>query len=153
MKFLSKAVIILGLGSAVISSGAQAFGKPGTWVSGWGQGVSEYLAVSNAGNKLMIACSMDRPVSMTLEAGGREYGSYSEGDFDLIIDGEEVQTPYETASRVGANNFYYTWDALRAAKSIVAVTSDGLSVELPSSGSAKTLPAWQTPSFTCTTEF
>ncbi|CAM3976903.1 hypothetical protein CCOS865_02265 [Pseudomonas reidholzensis] len=133
--------------------GAMAYGEVGQWSSGWGQGTSEYNVTDAAGNSLYIACSEDRPVSMTLTVKGAEYGTYSDKGFDLLVDGEEVQTPYETASRVGANNFIFVWDALRKAKTLQAKTSDGQVVTLPTKGSAKELPASGTQGFACTTEF
>lgn len=132
---------------------AMAYGEVGQWSSGWGQGTSEYNVTDTAGNSLYIACSEDRPVSMTLSVKGVDYGSYSDKGFDLLVDGQEVQTPYETASRVGANNFHYVWDALRKAKTLQARTSDNQLVTLPTKGSAKALPASGTEGFACTTEF
>lgn len=132
---------------------ALAYGEIGQWSSGWGQGTSEYTVVDASGNALYIACSEDRPVSMSLTVNGVEYGSYQGKGFDLLIDGKEVQTPYDTASRVGADNFLYAWDALRKATTLQARTEDGQLVSLPTRGSAKTLPAWGTPEFSCTTEF
>ncbi|MDE3735941.1 hypothetical protein PSH28_04995 [Pseudomonas resinovorans] len=132
---------------------ALGYGEIGQWSSGWGQGTSEYNVSDSAGNSLYIACSADRPVSMTLTVKGTEYGSYSEKGFDLLVDGMEVQTPYDTASRVGANNFIFAWDALRKARTLQAKTVDGQVVNLPTKGSAKTLPAWGSPEFDCTTEF
>ncbi len=132
---------------------ALAYGEIGQWSSGWGQGTSEYTVVDARGNALYIACSEDRPVSMSLTVNGVEYGSYQSKGFDLLIDGTEVQAPYDTASRVGANNFLHAWDALRNAQTLQARTEDGQIVSLPTQGSARTLPAWGTPEFTCTTEF
>jgi len=132
---------------------ALAYGEVSQWSSGWGQGTSEYTTVDVAGNTLYIACSEDRPVSMTLTVNGVEYGSYNDKGFDLLIDGVEVQTPYDTASRVGANNFQFAWDALRKARTLQARTADGQVVNLPTKGSAKALPAWGTPEFSCSTEF
>ncbi|MBL1267480.1 MAG: hypothetical protein COA87_006970 [Halomonas sp.] len=130
------------------------FDEPGTWSSGWGQGISEYSAVSTDGKaRLYIACSPDRAVSMDLTVGDNTYGIDSQGDFNLIIDGEEVSTPYETDSHVGADWFLYSWEALRKANSIVAVTSDGQSVALPSKGSAAALPNASSPEMSCLTGF
>lgn len=134
-------------------SGASAFGEPNTWSSGWGQGVSEYIAVNHNGDELYIACSNMSPVSMTLIANGKSYGGGEQEDFSLTIDGTTIQHPYETSSRVDADNFLYAWDLLRKANSIQAVTSDGAKIELPSQGSARALPAWGTPEFSCHTEF
>lgn len=128
-----------------------AFGEIGRWSSGWGQGVSEYTVVTQSGDSLYIACSEDNPVSMTLKLKGKEYGSYSQQGFDLIINGTEVQTPYATDSRVGSNNFTYAWDALRKANRLQAKTTDGQMVDLPTKGVTTALPAWGTPEFDCKT--
>lgn len=145
--------IILSCTLCTLSSLAMAFGEIGQWSSGWGQGVSEYNVSDAQGNSLYIACSEDRSVSMILTLNGQEYGSYSEQGFDLLIDGQEIQTPYDTASRVGANNFLFAWEALRKAKTLLAITSDGARVELSTRGSAKVLPAWGTAEYVCHTDF
>lgn len=152
MKFFS-AITIMAAMTALPLSSAYAFGEPGTWSSGWGQGVSEYLAVNKSGDELYIACSDSFPVRMTLTVGDHSYGSSENGDFALIIDGTSIDYPYDTASRVGANNFLHAWDLLRKAHSIKALTSDGIEVELPSQGSARVLPEWGTSTFSCMTEF
>ncbi|KAF0867436.1 hypothetical protein [Pseudomonas sp. LD120] len=132
---------------------ALAFGEIGQWSSGWGQGVSEYQATSARGATLYIACSEDRAVSMTLTVGGVDYGTYGQKGFSLIIDGQEISSPYETASRVGQNNFGYAWERLRKASKLLAKTDDGQVVELPTKGSAKTLPALGSPTNSCMTEW
>jgi hypothetical protein len=132
---------------------AMAFGELGQWSSGWGQGVSEYTAVASKGNELYIACSDDAPVTMTLTVTGVEYGSNSTNGFDLVIDGKEIQTPYNTSSRVGADNFSYAWIALRKAKKLQAKTSDGKELTLPTKGVAKALPASGVSEFNCKADF
>ncbi len=134
-----------------IATRVYAFGESGQWSSGWGQGVSEYTVVTQSGDSLYIACSEDNPVSMTLKLKGKEYGSYSQYGFDLIINGSEVQTPYDTDSRVGSNNFTYAWNALRKATRLQAKTTDGQTVDLSVKGVAAALPAWGTPEFVCKT--
>lgn len=144
--------IILSCALSTLSCLAMAFGEIGQWSSGWGQGVSEYNVSDAQGNSLYIACSEDRPVSMILTLNGQEYGSYSEQGFDLLIDGQAIQTPYDTASRVGANNFLFAWEALRKARTLQAKTSDGQFIDLPTQGSAKTLPAQGSAEYVCQTE-
>ncbi|WP_146142897.1 hypothetical protein [Halomonas sp. ND22Bw] len=153
MKGITKALVFSS--AALLSTSVLAFGERGQWSSGWGQGTSEYMAVNQYGDELYIACNPYEPVSMTLTVGDRTYGGgrYADGDFSLIIDGTEVQTPYDTVSRVGANNFFYAWENLRSATSIVALTSDGVHVELPSKGSFDALPEAFTEGYPCRTEF
>jgi hypothetical protein len=134
-----------------IATRVYAFGESGQWSSGWGQGVSEYTVVTQSGDSLYIACSEDQPVSMTLSLKGKKYGTYNQQGFDLVVNGTEVQTPYDTDSRVGSNNFTYTWDALRKATRLQAKTTDGQTVDLPVKGGAAALPAWGTPEFICKT--
>lgn len=134
----------------ITSMNAMAFGEAGQWSSGWGQGVSEYTAVVSKGNALYIACSDDAPVSMTLTVNGVDYGSNSKKGFDLVIDGKKIQTPYDTNSRVGENNFNYVWKKMRSAKTLQAKTSDGKTLNLPTKGVAKAIPA---SLGSCTSEF
>lgn len=144
-----------------INSSAFAFGEFGQWSAGWGQGTSEYQATVNDKNKLYIACpdtygdEDDKPVTMTLTVNGRDYGSYSNKGFDLIInnDGVRIQTPYETGYRAGHSNFEYMWKKLRTAKSIVAITHDGKKLALPTKNAAKALPALHSKNYACKTEW
>ena len=133
----------------LLSFGAFAYGEVGQWSSGWGQGVTEYTTVDSKKNALYIACSDSAPVSMTLTVSGKEYGTYAKKGFDLIIDGKEVQTPYDTGSRVGANNFLYAWDAIRKAKTLQAKIGEGKVVDLPLKNAAKVLPSTKSKKFTC----
>lgn len=141
--------IIVAIPFLAASMGAMAFGEIGQWSSGWGQGVSEYTAVVSKGNALYIACSDDQPVSMKLTVNGVEYGADSKKGFNLVFDGKEIETPYETNSRVGENNFDYAWKALRTAKTLQAITSNGKKLNLPTKGVAKALPAWGKPGYSC----
>ncbi|SDN60582.1 hypothetical protein [Vreelandella arcis] len=143
----------MGLATVPVTASAY-FGEPGTWASGWGQGVSEYMAVSeDASAELYIACSEVNPVSMTLTVDGVTYGNDQQGEFNLILDDHEVSSPHFTNSRVHADNFLYAWERMRKANSIMAVTSDGQRVELPSSGSAKALPSANSQEMSCKTAF
>ena len=148
MKHIALASLLLG-----VACGVQAYGEPGQWSSGWGQGVTEYTAVAGKQSDLYIACSDSMPVSMVLTVDGKQYGSGEAKGFDLIIDAKEIATPYETGSRVGANNFLYAWEALRKAKQIRARTADGKIVELPIKHAAKALPKTSDKNFPCSVEF
>lgn len=137
-----------------VACGALAYGEVGQWSSGGGQGVTEYTAVVSNKTNLYIACDeYEKPVSMTLTVDGKEYGSFAKKGFDLIIDGKEVSTPYDTGSRVGANNFLYAWDAIRKAKTLQAKTEDGKVVDLPVKGASKVLPSTKAKTFTCRVDF
>jgi hypothetical protein len=145
--------IVTGSLGVLLVLNAWAFGEVGRWSSGWGQGVSEYKAAVSNNTALSIACSEDSPVQMTLTVQGKDYGSGRPKGFDLIIDGTEIMTPYDTGSRVGANNFLFAWEGMRKAKRLVARTADGKSVELPVKGVAQALPKSGGKGFPCRTEF
>lgn len=155
MKFVTALTVSCVIGLAIVPVTASAyFGEPGTWSSGWGQGVSEYSAVSaDETAELYIACSEFDPVSMNLTINNVTYGNDQQGEFNLILDDHEVEIPHYTNSRVHADNFLYAWERMREATSIIAVTDDGIQVELPSRGSAKALPGVGEPGMVCKTQF
>ncbi|MFQ2274750.1 hypothetical protein [Aeromonas hydrophila] len=128
---------------------AFAFGEQGRWSTGWAQGTTEYMAVVDKHNSLYIACSDTQSVTMTATVQGKEYGAYAPQGFAMMVDGSQYDTPYETTSRVGENNFIDMWEKLRNAKSISIVTADGKSLALPTNEAANVLPGTQTPDFSC----
>ncbi|WP_235655950.1 hypothetical protein [Aeromonas veronii] len=128
---------------------AFAFGEQGRWSTGWAQGTTEYMAVVDEHNSLYIACSDTQPVTMMATVQGKEYGAYAPHGFAMIVDGSQYDTPYETTSRVGENNFIDMWEKLRKAKSISILTTDGKSLALPTHEAANVLPGTQTPDFSC----
>lgn len=135
------------VGSAMLlgSMNAMAYGEVGEWSSGWGQGVSEYTAVSAEGNSIYIACEPEKDMHMTVTVAGKEY----ENGFDLVADGELFKTPYDTKTTEIAVDFPFLWEHLRKAKSIQIKTHDGKTVNLPSKGSSKALPTVGSPDFDC----
>ena len=134
---------------ALLSTQALAYGEPGQWSSGWGQGTTEYTAVVDEKNNLYIACNDTKKVSMTAMVNGKEYGSYSDKAFNIDVDGSHYDTPYETESRVGENNFFDMWDKMRQAKTITITTADGQKLSLPVKGAATILPATRSKGFNC----
>ena len=134
---------------ALLSTQAWAYGEAGQWSSGWGQGTTEYTAVVDEKNSLYIACNDTAKVSMTATVNGKEYGSYSDKSFNIDVDGSHYDTPYETESRVGENNFFDMWDKMRQAKTITITTADGQKLSLPVKGAATILPATRSKGFNC----
>ncbi|WP_316672910.1 hypothetical protein [uncultured Tolumonas sp.] len=126
-----------------------AFDEAGRWSSGWGQGTSEYETKVSEQNKLYIACSDSKKVSMIATVNGKEYGSYSNIAFSLIVDGTQYDEPYNTESRVGGNNFYDMWEKLRKAHQIELLTSDGQKLTLPTQDAEKVLPSTNSKDFAC----
>ena len=144
---------VIGLATLPVTASAY-FGEPGTWGSGWGQGTAEYMAVSSDGSaELYIACNDENPVRMTLTIDGIAYGNDLQGEFNLILDGHEITNPHFTNSRAHADNVLYAWERMRKAASIIAVTDDGMQVELPSRGSAAALPSVDSPAMGFYTQF
>jgi hypothetical protein len=137
--------LVLGSALLLASMNAMAFGEVGQWSSGWGQGVSEYTAVSVDGNSIYIACQPDKDMYMSVKVGGEKY----DAGFDLVIDGELFKTPYDTKTTEIAVDFPMLWVHLRKAKNIQVKTHDGKTASLPSKGSNKTLPAVGSPDLEC----
>lgn len=100
-------------------------------------------------NNLYIACNDTKKVSMTATVNGKEYGYYSDKAFNIDVDGSHYDTPYETESRVGENNFFDMWDKMRKAKTITITTADGQKLSLPVKGAATVLPATRSKDFDC----
>ena len=146
------AVILALTATMPLSSTAWAFGDVGQWSSGWGQGVSEYMVVDAKGNKLYIACSPDENVKMILTTGGKDYGSYGEKGFDLIIDGDEIWQPYSEA-HAAQGSFLLAWNGIRSGKKLQAKTEDGKLIDLPLKNAAKALPKPTAKDFPCKTEW
>ncbi len=137
--------IVLGSTLLLASMNAMAFGEVGQWSSGWGQGVSEYTAVSAEGDSIYIACDPEKDMYMSVTVGGKEYDK----GFDLVTDGELFESPYDTKTTRIAADFPMLWVHLRKAKSIQVKTHDGKTVDLPSKGSSKVLPAIGSDGFSC----
>lgn len=132
----------------LLSTHVLAYGEAGQWSSGWGQGTTEYTAVIDANNNLYIACNDSQKVTMTVTYKGKAYGSDSQQPFSIEVDGTHYDTPYETESRVGENNFHDMWDKMRKAKSIVVLV-DGKKMKLPTKEAATILPATNSKEFGC----
>ncbi|MFM5728949.1 hypothetical protein ACET8R_20680 [Aeromonas veronii] len=133
------------------STTALAFGEPGRWSQGWGQGQTEYTAVVDEQNSLYISCSEDTKVFMMATVDGVEYGESAgakEG-FTLIVSGDYFNTPYEIDSADKASDFYFMWNSLRVASTIIVTTPDDKRLILPTQDADKVLPKADSPEFTC----
>ena len=118
------------------------------WKSGWGQGTTEYSATDGNGNQLYIACPNDeRAVSAIATIGGLSFSS-DKGGFDVIVDGETYNNPFNTDCRVCANNFEPFWAALRKANNI-KISSAGKAAVIPTKNIEKTLPEFSSKENSC----
>ncbi|MGY6036530.1 hypothetical protein [Aeromonas sp. AE23HZ002T15] len=145
---LLSALVLAGLLSA---GNAMAYGEAGRWSTGWGQGTTEYAAVVDENNQLYIACNDLRKVRMSATVNGKQYGGVDQPGFAIVIDGQRFDEPYDTESRVGESNFFFLWDKMRSAKTMVVETADGQQLALPTKDAASVLPATQSADFGCLT--
>jgi len=136
------------LAAALVSGSVLAAGT-GHWQSGFGQGNFEYFVTDAKQNRLYIACNDSEPATMTLTLNGKDYGHGADVGFNLIVDGKQIDAPYDAGSHVGSENFRYAWDAIRKAKTLQAKTDNGKVVSLPLTGAAKALPASKSKLFAC----
>ena len=95
------------------------------WVSGWGQGTSEYSVSNGVGNQIYIACNESSPASVTVEIMGKIANPANGEQTVFIID--SVPYPYEhenAGCRVCGPNFEFFWDKLRNAKTLAVKFSN-----------------------------
>lgn len=118
------------------------------WKSGWGQGTTEYFAEDGNGNKLYIACPDSEGAVSAIATIGGVWFSSDEEKFDVIVDGETYNNPFQTDCRVCANNFEPFWAALRKANNI-RVSAAGKSAVIPTNNIGKVLPAFSSKENSC----
>jgi hypothetical protein len=95
------------------------------WVSGWGQGTSEYSVTNGVGNQIYIACNESSPASVTVEIMGKKANPASGEETVFIIDSVPYPYLHENAGcRVCGPNFEFFWDKLRNAKTLAVKFSD-----------------------------
>ncbi|MGR1200658.1 hypothetical protein [Aeromonas hydrophila] len=133
------------------NTSAMAFGEPGRWSQGWGQGQTEYTAVVDEQNSLYISCSEDTKVFMMATVDGVEYGESAgaKGGFTLMVSGNDFFRPYDISTQSLASDFYFMWNRLRDADTIIIKTEDGKRLILPTQDADKVLPKTDSPEFTC----
>lgn len=95
------------------------------WVSGWGQGTSEYSVTNGVGNQIYIACNESSPASVTVEIMGKKASPANGEETIFIIDSVPYPYIHENAGcRVCGPNFEFFWDKLRNAKTLAVKFSD-----------------------------
>ncbi|MBZ7216164.1 hypothetical protein FMK62_24520 [Klebsiella grimontii] len=133
---------------------ALAFGNTHTWVSGWGQGHSEFIIKGKGESELYIACNNYDPESATLiftDINGHKVSMDSGKDLFLKIDDEDTIDISSTESRVGDGNITQAWNHLRTGKTVV-VSGDGVRpATFTLNGAGKVLPEFGTEG--CTSKF
>ncbi|MCG9081316.1 hypothetical protein, partial [Laribacter hongkongensis] len=138
------------LGLSLVTLPALVRAEPGRWTSGWGQGTSEFFVDDHRGNRLYISCDgYENPGRMWVTLNGRSYGFQERYSFDLIINGQRVESPDNAFSRLGSALFNQAWDLLRQARTIRVLTHDGKEAAFPVKGVAKALPARSSKNYPC----
>jgi len=142
--------LAVGLVAVVVVAGANpaAAKKVGNWVLGSGQGVLEYSLRHGAGNTLTIACdegfSPDAQLTgVRFEVGGKspEPGS----NVRVFVDGDPIDFSIgdlgsaDTSCHVCADKFYYLWESLLDARSVIVELADGTSTAFDPQGARKML--------------
>ncbi|MDI1269483.1 MAG: hypothetical protein PSV40_10350 [Polaromonas sp.] len=109
----------------------------GRWIESFGQGNYEFF-VDKQGLRLYLGCGT--------EEGSSSYVALIQIDrgleiprFMIKVDGLTFDAPFETASRVGSNNYHALLQALRRAPATVIY--QGKTVVFPVTGAAKAIPA------------
>ena len=109
----------------------------GRWTQGFGQGNLEFF-VDAQGMRLYLGCmtaeGSQSYVSLFPAAGGADIAA-----FEVKVAGLKFSAPFETASRVGSQNYVALLEALR--KAPATVTFQGRSIAFPSGGAAQAIPA------------
>ncbi|XQS16414.1 hypothetical protein ACJ6TS_20965 [Citrobacter telavivensis] len=133
---------------------ALAFGNTHTWVSGWGQGHSEFIIKGKGKSSLYLACDDYGTQSATLiftDINGHEISMDSGKQLYLQIDEEEKTDISSTESRVGDGNITWAWNHLRTGKTVV-VSGEGVRpATFTLNGAGKVLPEFGSEG--CTSKF
>jgi hypothetical protein len=123
--------------AALVCVPLPATAAEGRWVQGFGQGNLEFF-VDAQGMRLYLGCMTAEGsqsfVSLSATAGGPDVAQ-----FEIKVAGLKFSAPFETASRVGSNNYLALLEALR--KAPATVTYQGRSITFASTGAAQAIPA------------
>lgn len=130
-------LVTLASAAALVCAPLGANAAEGRWVQGFGQGSLEFF-VDAQGMRLYLGCMTEEGtqsyVSLSPVGGGADIPA-----FEVKVAGLQFSAPFETASRVGANNYLALMQALR--KAPATVTYQGRSITFASTGAAQAVPA------------
>lgn len=137
MNFLKKIVAGLLLSTLYVSS----FSAQGQWSEGYGQGNIEYF-IDQEGFRLYIGCptkegseDSQSSVSLIQLSNNKEINN-----FTIEINGFSYDGPFNTESRVDANNFLSLLGALRKGDAVIKFKNR--SIKFPKSNAAKVIPVY-----------
>ena len=121
----------------------QAFGNRHTWVSGWAQGVSEFIILGKGQSQLYLACedTGSRPASIIFtDVSGHQVRMNAEQHFEMKFDGEDVANIRESASHAGSSHVESAWNLLRVAKQVTVSGEGAKPVTFTLNGAAAVIP-------------
>lgn len=128
------------------------------WTSGWASGTTEYAVDDGNRNSLLVSCpdyqdgsSTGGYVSATAMVEGKNYDSdtLSGGKgFDVIIDGEVYNNPFDTDCRVCGDLFPGFWQALRQANNLY-ISAGGIRSRLSTNNIESVIVPLDSPQNSC----
>ena len=141
----------LAVGLVFVAACVSAFGAPGIWTEGFGQGNLEYF-IDQDGVRLYIGCptkdgSEDSQSSVSLS---HLSNSKDIDKFTIVIKGVSYDGPFSADSRVGDNNFLSLLENLRKGDAVVKF--GGKSIKFPKSNAATVIPVYG-KKFSCNLSF
>ena len=137
----------LAVGLVFVAACVSAFGAPGIWTEGFGQGI-----IDQDGVRLYIGCptkdgSEDSQSSVSLS---HLSNSKDIDKFTIVIKGVSYDGPFSADSRVGDNNFLSLLENLRKGDAVVKF--GGKSIKFPKSNAATVIPVYG-KKFSCNLSF
>lgn len=105
--------------SALTPAVSQAFGSRDVWVSGWSQGVSEFVILGKGPSQLYLTCEDTGSRAATLsftDEKGHQVRMDNGQSLDMKIDDEKPVSVSDSESHVGSDNVAWAWDKLRTGK-------------------------------------
>lgn len=131
--------------SALTPAVSQAFGSRDVWVSGWAQGVSEFVIQGKGQSQLYLTCEDTGSRAATLsftDEKGHQVRMDNGQSLDMKIDDEEPVSVSDSESHVGSDNVAWAWNKLRTGK-LVIVSGEGVKpTTFTLNGAGKMLPAF-----------
>ncbi|MDM3317431.1 hypothetical protein OGV94_03940 [Citrobacter sp. Ce006] len=143
--------------SALTPAVSQAFGSRDVWVSGWSQGVSEFVILGKGPSQLYLTCEDTGSRAATLsftDEKGHQVRMDNDQSLDMKIDDEKPVSVSDSESHVGSDNVAWAWDKLRTGKRVIVsgegvkaavFTLNGAGNVLPPFGDSGCLPKYALP--------
>lgn len=143
--------------SALTPAVSQAFGSRDVWVSGWSQGVSEFVILGKGPSQLYLTCEDTGSRAATLsftDEKGHQVRMDNGQSLNMKIDDEKPVSVSDSESHVGSDNVAWAWDKLRTGKRVIVsgegvkaavFTLNGAGNVLPAFGDSGCLPKYALP--------